>query len=282
MKRIFLILALLFSSLVYAQVQENTFPKPNGNYLGINWGLSTGSVRDMLTSPLFYTSVLIYGDFSYFYIDEQNIFELKTATHNGLNAKLISDNFHVGFQSAFDFKLSLLRNVQSISDNDLKHYLGADIDNYMSIRIMPDFMNAALSIDNVSNFAIAYKAEYNYHKKRKEKNFLGLIPYTTNEKFYVFSGRLSVPVISLYARPKFTNPESATVDIEDPLFKGYSLKAKAFSGLSTDLSVSRILKNGNIIKYGYAWMFATNGKNAINRLEFSHHIIYIGLVFKFN
>lgn len=282
MKRFFLILALLFSSFFYSQAQENTFPQPKGNYLDMNFGLSIGTLRDMLTSPLFYTSFLAYGDFSYMYIDEKNIIESGITTHNGLNAKLTSDYLYSGFQSVIHCKLSWLRNMQPNPYKLFNNYLGADVDNYMNIRIMPEFMNAALSFDNINNFAIAYKAEYNYHKKQKEKKILGLIPHTSKEKFYVLSARVSVPVISLYYRPKFTNPGNATLSANDALLNGYSLKAKAFPGLSTDLSVSRILPNGNMVKYGYAWTFATNGKNAINRLEFSHHIIYLGLVFKFN
>ncbi|MCK9498767.1 MAG: hypothetical protein M0Q45_04590 [Bacteroidales bacterium] len=281
MKRYFLIFNLLLSSLIYAQIYENSFPEYKGNYFGMDLGFSSGLVRDLLTSPLFYTSSLAYVDFNYLHISEKNIFEGKFANHSGINSKFINDNFYIGFQTSFDFKFSWLKYLQTSSDESFKNYLGLDVDNYSIIRINPEFMNAASSIDNISNFAIVYQAKYNYHRLEKEKKFLGLIKYKRKEKFYVFSGKLSVPIISMYYRPSFTNPGNATL-IENAVFNAYSLKAKAFSGLNTELAVFRVLPNGNMFKYAYSWMFATNGKNAFNRLEFSHHIFSLGFVFKIN
>lgn len=56
MKNYLIIFFLLLSNLVFSQEEENILPQVSGNYIGINAGLSSGLVRDLITSPLFYTS----------------------------------------------------------------------------------------------------------------------------------------------------------------------------------------------------------------------------------
>lgn len=281
MKNYLIIFFLLLSNLVFSQEEENILPQVSGNYIGINAGLSSGLVRDLITSPLFYTSALAYIDINYQNIGEKNIFQAKFASHNGINALIINENSFIGFQSVFDFNVLWLRVLESSLNKRVKHFLGAELENYTSIRINLDFMNAASCIDNINNISIAYQANFVFRRAEKEKKLFGLINYKRKEQFYLLTAGVSVPVISLYYRPEFTIPGNATLN-DNNIFDGYSLKPKVFSGLASDISISRILHNGNMIKFGYSWMFATNGKTAFNRLEFSHHIFSLGLVFKIN
>lgn len=118
-------------------------------------------------------------------------------------------------------------------------------------------------------------------KAQKHKKILWLIKHTRKEKEYLLSGKVGVPIVSLIYRPGFTNPGNSTLN-DGALLQGYAMKAKAFSGLNTNISISRILANGNMIRFGYYWDYVTNGQNAINRIDMSHHVFTFGLIFKIN
>jgi hypothetical protein len=64
------------------------------------------------------------------------------------------------------------------------------------------------------------------------------------------------------------------------LLGGYELKNKIFSGLNTDLSLSRILKNGNMVKITYYWDFMTTGNISFNKLDSANHLFLLSLVFR--
>lgn len=279
MKRILFLLCLFSSFGVFAQINQQQNIKVSGKYLGTNVGLASGVVRDVLTSPLFYSAVMPALTIDYKHYSEKSIFDFSFMTLNGIYITATHDNFVLGTGNSFDFDFSYYRLLEATSDEELKYYLGAGIGNFSDIRVNNSFMNAAFAFDNFTDFGLNLRADWRIDSPEKQKKFLWLIKYTKKEKHYLLSGKIGLPIASVIYRPGFTNPGNSTL-YDEALFEGYKSKVKVFSGLNTDISISRILTNGNMIRFGYYWDFITSGKSAINRIDMSHHVFTFGLIFK--
>lgn len=278
----FLLLTLISLSLVvFSQTENSDSYNVQGNYLGINGGLATGVVRDLVTSPLFYTALMPAVTIDYKHYGKKSIFDFSFMTLNGLYISTSPNNFTSGSGNSFDLDLSYYRLLEANSDDELKYYLGGGIGNFSDIRVNNSFMNAAFTFDNFTDFGLNLRADWRIDRPEKQKKFLWLIKYTKKEKHYLLSGKIGLPVATIIYRPGFTNPGNSTL-YDEALFEGYKSKVKVFSGLNTDISVSRILKNGNMIRFGYYWDFITSGKSAVNRIDMSHHVFTFGLIFKIN
>lgn len=281
MQKIIFVLLLSFSLNAYSQADEKSLPDITGNYLGISGGLATGVMRDIVTSPLFYTAVMPAVNIDYKLYFQKSIFSVNFATLNGFYMTLTHDNAFSASGNKFDFDISYYRLLEESSDNSLKNYLGVSTGNFTELYINNAFMNAGFTFNNFTDVSLNLKADWSITKPEKQKKFLWLIKYKSKEKQYLLSGKLGVPIVSLMYRPTFTNPGNSTLN-DETLFPNYSMKTKVFSGLSTDISISRILKNGNMVRFGYYWDFITSGKNALNRIDMSHHIFTVGLIYKIN
>lgn len=281
MRKLLLVFLLIPYFSVFSQTQENQFQNVQGNYLGISAGLATGVMRDIVTSPLFYTAFMPAVNIDYKLYCPKSIFSVNFATLNGLYMTLTHDDVYSATGNKFDFDISYYRLLETNSGNGLNNYLGVSTGNFSELYMNSSFMNAGFTFNNFTDFSLNLKTDWRITKPEKQKKFLWLIKYTSKEKQYLLSGKLGIPVISLMYRPSYTNPGNSTLN-NDVLFQGYSMNTKVFSGLSIDISISRILQNGNMVRFGYYWDFITSGKNAINRIDMSHHIFTIGLIFKIN
>lgn len=281
MKRSLLILLLLPSLFMFSQSEKMPAPKVLGNYVGINAGLSSGVMRDMITSPLFYTAFMPALTIDYQHFGKKSLFDFRFMTLNGYYFNFINDELSSGSGNSFDFDFTYYRLLEQSSDDEMKYYLGVSAGNFTDIRINQAFMNAALTIDNISDLALNIRADWRITRPEKQKKILWLIKYTRKEKEYLLSGKVGVPVVGLIYRPGFTNPGNSTLN-DGTLLQGYAMKVKAFLGMNTDIAVSRVLENGNMIRFGYYWDCVTNGKKAINRIDMSHHVFTFGLIFKIN
>ena len=281
MKKILFSLCLLSSIALFSQDNQQQNNIVSGNYLGINGGLASGVVRDLVTSPLYYTALMPAVTIDYKHFGKKSIFDFSFMTLNGIYIAATHDNYITGTGNSFDFDLSYYRLLESNSDDELKYYLGGGIGNFTDFRVNNSFMNAAFTFDNFTDFGLNLRADWRIDRPEKQKKFLWLIKYTKKEKHYLLSGKIGLPVATIIYRPSFTNPGNSTL-YDEALFEGYKSKVKVFSGLNTDISVSRILKNGNMIRFGYYWDFITSGKSAVNRIDMSHHVFTFGLIFKIN
>ncbi|HOZ30546.1 MAG TPA: hypothetical protein PLL66_06480 [Bacteroidales bacterium] len=281
MRKIIFGLLLVFSLNAISQTEEKVLPDIHGNYLGIAAGFATGTIRDFLTSPLSYTALMPAINFDYKLYCPKSIFSVNFATIDGLYITVTHDNTYIATGYKFDFDISYYRLLEGNSGGGLKNYLGLSTGNFSELYINSAFGNASSTFDNFTDLSLCLKSDWTIIKPEKQKKFLWLVKYKSKEKQYLLSGKLGVPIVSLMYRPAFTNPGNSTLN-DETLFPNYSMKTKVFSGLSTDISISRILKNGNMVRFGYYWDFITSGKNALNRIDMSHHIFTVGLIYKIN
>lgn len=251
----------------------------NGKYLNVSGGISTGLMRDMVTSPLFYTAAMPAIAIEYAAIGEKNTVNFNFTTLNGFYLASGVDDSYISNGHIFDFELAYYRNIQEYGHLNFPYYLGVSVGNYSALRINEALMNAGVAFDNFTDFDLNIKADWQFTRHEKKKKLFWLIPYTKKEKHFLISGKLGVPVYSLIYRPGYTNPGNSTLNNEI-LFPGYEMSGKVFSGMNTDLSISRFLNNGNMIKFSYFWEYMTTGRMDVNRLDTSRHMFLFTLVFK--
>lgn len=277
-KTLLFLLLFLFSLLAYSKQDNDTTKACSSSYFDISGGLTIGSLRDMNTSPLFYTGVMPAVQIKYSNHFSKNIIALDFNTYNGLYMRSVGDVFSSGSANIFDFELLYYRNYDEYAQSDLGQWPGFSISNSTALRVNSDFGNAAYTMDNISSLNLNYMITKKWTRSAKEKKFLWLFKYTRKRKDYLLSFKAGVPIYSVIYRPGFTNPGNATQP--DLLLPGYEFSGKVFSGMNTKLSISRILKNGNMFKLSYNWDLFTTGKHSLNRLDSSKHTILFSLVFK--
>ncbi len=280
--KILFILILYFGVPLTSIGQTDTVPKKTrSNLIDISAGLATGSLRDMSTSPLFYTGLLPAIDISYSNFFNKNLIQLNLSSYNGIYIKLTDDDSYLSTANSVNTEIAYFRHYEDYDNTGFKHYPGVSLNNYTSIRVNSAFNNAAFAFDNISSLNINYLITKDFTLKAKHKKLLWLIKYYRKEKQYLASFKIGIPIYSLIYRPGFTNPGNLTLN-NIILLPDYKITSKVFSGMNTNLSLSRILKNGNMIKFTYHWEFFTSGKHALNRLDMSKHALLFSLVFKIN
>ncbi|MDD4149583.1 MAG: hypothetical protein PHE33_06100 [Bacteroidales bacterium] len=262
--------------------QIDTVPKETRTKLiDISAGLATGNLRDMGTSPLFYTGLLPVVDITYSDFYNNNLIQFNIISYNGIYIKLTDDDSYTSTANSVNTEIAYYRHYQDYDDTGFKHYPGASINNYTSIRVNSAFNNAAFTFDNISSLNLNYFITKEFTLKAKQKKFLWLIKYYREEKQYLASFKIGVPIYSLIYRPGFTNPGNSTLN-NSFLLPDYKITGKVFSGMNTNLSLSKILPNGNMIKLTYHWEYFTSGRYSLNRLDMSKHALLFSLVFKMN
>ncbi len=278
MKNLLLIIYFATCSFVVFSQSTNDTTYNNGSYIDISGGLTIGSLRDMSTSPLFYTGVLPTIEIKYSNLFNKNLITFNFNTSNGLYLTSSENDFYNGSGNIFDFELSYFRNYDEFTNNSFGNWPGLSINNSTALRTNNYFGNAAFTFDNISSININYLITKKWTRKSKEKKILWLIKYRRKEKKYLLSFKTGIPIYSFIYRPGFTNPGNATQP--ELLLPGYKMYGKVFSGMNTNISLARILFNGNMIKLSYNWDFFTSGKYSLNRLDTSKHTLLFSLVFK--
>ncbi|PLX08477.1 MAG: hypothetical protein C0596_06365 [Marinilabiliales bacterium] len=244
-------------------------------------GLCLGVMRDLGVSPLYYSNIIPVFEARYNKITEKRFFDVDFSSLNGMQFKIINDQFYNNTINAINLKFEYAWYSGFYSLEGISDYVGMSVSNFADMRVNESFSNAALSFDNLSNIALTYTLFKKLNRPQKTKKFLGLIKFDRKEKNYLFAFKVGIPLYTLIYRQGYTNPGNSTANIEI-LFPGYELVGKFLTGLDTDISLTRLLKNGNGIKINYNWMAFSSGKNEINSLNFSQHSIMLGLSFKLN
>lgn len=282
MRKAFIYLFLITISIAtFAQEdQESESLIKDGNYIGISGGLAISSLRDLGTSPLFYTGFLPSAKFNYTNYSNRNIWNVKLTSLNGIFVHTTDIDMYSASGNIIDLEFAFLRNYAE-EGNELRTYIGTSINNYSSLRNNSSFMNASFAFDNISYLNLDYKFEFDWIRKEKQKKLFWLFKYTRKEKKYVLGAKLGVPIFSMIYRPGYTYLGNATSST-DVLLPGYKWDYKVFPGMNTDLSISRVLNNGNQMKFSYYWDFMTTGKLSENRLDKSKHMLLFSLVFNLN
>lgn len=270
----------LISSFTFSNtIQDSIKLNPLGKYVGVSGGLVIDRLRDSGTSPLFYTGILPLLQVEYLRRDAKDIFNYKLCFYNGIYFKKTKNDIFKGSGLMFDLELSYLRKLDISNNIKHNHYLGFSLGNFSSIRINEAFMNAAFAFDNFSNVELDYKFELQFIRKERMASFFGFFKYKKIEKKFLLSFDLGLPVYSLIYRPGFNYIGNATSNITDT-FDHYEFKSKLISGLNTDISISRLYKNGNIIKYAYCWDMFSTGKASAYMLNTAKHLFVVSLILK--
>ncbi len=279
-KLILLLTSLTFCTMLFPMQDGDSIKNIQGNYIELSTGISTGEFRDIVTSPLFYTNLFQSININHKIYFKKNIITFKTKLYAGLSFKSIEDNFYSGFTGIHDFELSYLNNFDDYEYLKIRHWGGLYINNFTDYRVNQEFGNAAFTTDNISTIGLNYMFSKHWIRKKKEGKFLFLFKRTKKQKEYLFNFKIGIPIYSLIYRPGYTNPGNSMGSIN--IFKGYKVSGKVFSGFNSAISLSRILKNGNMIRFSYEHSIFTSGRKALNKLDFSQYNLLFSLIFKLN
>jgi hypothetical protein len=275
------ILILFFFCLIspsFAQEESNTFPERDGNFTSITGGLSISPLRDKGTSPLLYTGVLGVFGLDFVSYKNQNLWQVRFTTPDGVYVRATEDDLFSTTGFNFDFRASYERNFESKNEKR-RQYLGAMIDNWSSFRTNSSFMNAGFAFNNISSLNLTYALEYDLTRKAVERKILGFINYKRKEKHYFLRAQAGLPLFAMMYQPGYTHVGNATVN-DNALFTDFEWNTYAFPGLSTEISITRLMKNGNQWRYSYHWNAFTTGEASVNRVDMANHMFLFTLIVK--
>lgn len=173
MKKIILLLLIIQSLTGFSQNEKKASPKVSGNYVGINSGLASGVMRDMVTSPLFYTALMPALTIDYQRFGKKSLLDISFMTLNGFYFNFINDDISSGTGNSFDFDFTYYRLLEQNSDDEMKYFLGVSAGNFSGIRMNQAFMNAAFSFDNITDFALNIKADWRLTRPKNTRKSFG-------------------------------------------------------------------------------------------------------------
>lgn len=280
MKNIIILIIFILTSTISAFSQDTNYSEQiKGKYITRSLGFSTGKLRDYSTSPLYYNYVMPCLSINYAEYYNINSWEISLKNYAGINYKIIDEsNSHIGFLCDFDLDGHYYHKIKSFKDNKIKLFVGGNSSIRTGARVLPSFGNASLSMSYINDLAFNFKTDFLFKRPAKTGKFLGFIKYKRQEKHYQLSLKLGLPLATTILRPTYTAPGNYTNNIN--LFNGYGIYTKLFSGLNTDISISRILPNGNKVKFTYYWEITSTGNIEYNKYNISRHLFMLSLDFK--
>ncbi|MPQ48559.1 hypothetical protein GCQ56_16260 [Marinifilum sp. N1E240] len=276
MKKIVLIFTGIFlASLSYSQ--ERMVNQDSEKFIKIAAGLNSVKLRDMATSPLFYTGSLKHfelGHVKYKNGKERDLFfSLSTGVaDNSTNNHTASTQI-----SIYNLSYSKLYPIWQQNKWDLK--VGGELRNSFHIRNNPSFQNNATGLEVFSTLFASGKISWDISNKTNKRAKFLFIPMNFKPRKRELSFRMNLAVMNNTYRNGYVYNNNSDITNDPNVFDDYELKIFSGYRIGTELNYTVFLKNKNAIRFGYEFDAYKTGGN-LDKFEMANYKLKIALLFK--
>ncbi len=254
--------------------------KARPNYIKTGFGISASKFRDFATSPLFYQGSIL--PMSMAFVKSDTLREMEVGGE--LAAGFFSTNFNEDNSNSIMGNLNLsflqLYKLPVLSSKKLNTKIGFMVDNTLVVRMNKNLMNNSLGVDIFSNILFSLKLKKDISRKAKQKKFL-FIKYKKKAKQRNLTFGVNIGAINTTFRNGYIYADQSALLNKITPFGNHELHMFSGLRLKTEVSLSRLLKNKNIVQYSYIWnAYKTAGFD--DNFEIAHHIFKISLLFNTN
>jgi len=281
MKKYFL-LALLSLSLgakLKAQTSEGFLPDSvaalvTGKYFRLTAALNFATLRDRGNSALNYSGILSSTATSLYVNKLNREFELTFGVVSGqLNAKSAHE-VHSQSYSAVMLSASKLYSVHT--GKNLQVRVGGGFRSQITTRVNPELFNTYTTVENFSSLDVIGKLDYYFVAPARSGKTLGFIGYNRPDRVFKLSYRLTASALPLSFRPGYAYVDNIVVNNPDYL-SDHHLRVGGYN-ITSEISLTRFLKNKNAIALTYRWNALMASKN---QFEMASHSLGIGFLFNY-
>lgn len=241
MKRLFFAtLWLVFSGIfghISAQVQM--FPQ-RSLWLGLECGAGTGLYRDLGLSPITYRGLEAAPAISLDYHTTYWQHQLKVGAYGGGYGRRVGFAYMQNYGGLPYVSFSTMR--KAMDNNGVKLFCGGAVTEMMDIRYAQSLGNAANSFSNLVSLSFSTRGEYTFLR-------------------WQIHLQCNLALASLCLRPGFAYIDNFDQHIADPTvntFDQYRWYPTGFNGVSTQLGITRLMRNGNRIGLDYRWHYLSS------------------------
>lgn len=261
---------------------NKTIRKSRPQYIQAGFGLNKGSVRDFATSPITYKGVLLNYSLGLTRLDDRRESRATLRFNHGTYRHKSTQGVEVKSKTkvyALYANYMKLYRLNRISNDRWNFKLGGMGDVNMDVRYNEDLMNAGVGYEVFNTWFLSGKVSRVFRRQLGEVDRF-LFFKLKRPMVSMLSYQLNVPIMNNTIRNGFSYIGNESLNTI-PLFKGY--EAKAFSGirLSSELSYTRQIQNGNMWRLSYLWDAYAVGEK-FNRFEMAHHILEVSILFHLN
>ncbi len=284
MKRLLLVLTLLFLGILNAFAQESKELRRKENkerpkFLEIGSGLNYSYFRDFATGPIFYEGLV--NSFNGHY----HRFDSTKETRYGFLFSAGSYGFTVNNESSNTFVNSItldfgkLYHIQNFIREKYKLKVGGALLLTGNIRSDPALQNASLGYELIYNLMASAKIERDVSRKKEKDVKIWFIRYHLSPRRRHLSYQLNVGLMNSHVRNGYAYVNQEQLLNGSPIFADYENKFFQGFRMNSALRYTIYMNSGNALRFTYLWDAYTTGQEN-EALEFANHMLSVALLFK--
>ncbi|WP_321279931.1 hypothetical protein [Marinifilum fragile] len=276
-KILFIFTGMLIANLSYSQGSFSNQNQDSEKFIKITSGLNIVKMRDMATSPLFYTGGLKHFELGYVKWKEGKERNLSFSTSIGKANNTTNDHTASAQVSIYNISYSKLYPIWQQDKWNLK--VGGQLSNSFHIRNNPSFQNNATGLEVFSTLFASGKLSWNISNKEKKRAKFLFIPMNFKPRKRELSFRVNLAVMNNTYRNGYAYNNNSAITNDPDVFDDYQLKIFSGYRLGTELNYTVFLKNKNAIRLGYEFDAYKTGGN-LDKFEMANYKLKISLLFK--
>jgi hypothetical protein len=245
----------------------------HGKYFKLATAVNFGRLRDRGNSALDYTGVFTSTAASWYISKPKSDFEL---TFGGSTGQLVAKTKSGTYMQSYNaVALSAYKLYSVYTARDLQIKLGGGISSQILTRMNPELFNTYMTVENFSSLDVIGQLDYYFLARARSGKALGIFNYKRPDRIYKLSYRLTASALPVSFRPGYAYVDNIVVSNPDYL-SDHQLRVGGYN-ISSEISLTRYLRNKNAIAFTYRWnaLMATQ-----NQFEMATHSL--GFSFFFN
>ncbi|WP_282015774.1 hypothetical protein [Marinifilum flexuosum] len=274
MKKILLVFTgILIANLSYSQGSFGNQNQDSGKFIKIAAGLNSIKMRDMATSPLFYTGGLKHFELGFVKWKEGKERDLSFSVSTGLASN--STNNHTASSTISIYNLSYSKLYPVWKQDKLNLKVGGELRNSFHIRNNPSFQNNATGIEVFSTLFAAGKLSWDISNDSRSK----FLFFNVKPRKRALSFKMKFALMNNTYRNGYIYNDNSGITNDPNVFDNHQLKMFSGYRLGTELNYTVFLKNKNAIRLGYEFDAYKTGGN-LDKFEMANYKLKIALLFK--
>lgn len=274
MKRILLIFTgILIANLSYSQGDFSNKNHDSGKFIKIAAGLNSIKMRDMATSPLFYTGGLKHFELGFVKWKEGKERDLSFSISTGLANNTTNNHTASSTVSIYNLSYSKLYPIWKQNKWNLK--VGGELRNSFHMRNNPSFQNNATGIEVFSTLFASGKLSWDISNDSRTK----FLFFNVKPRKRTLSFKMKLALMNNTYRNGYVYNNNSDITNDPNVFDDYQFKMFSGYRLGTELNYTVFLKNKNAIRLGYEFDAYKTGGN-LDKFEMANYKLKIALLFK--
>ncbi len=252
--------------------------KNRPTYVLTGLGVGSANFRDFATSPLTYRGPAVQASLGRLKEDQQ------VSAYGAMNLLYAATGIRVDNERAYStfvawaFNYSRIYTIPSWSNENWQLATGGLLDLTTILRVNPSLQNNSFGMELFGSLFGSFQVRRDISRKRTKTFQFLFIHHTFRPKQRYLSYRVNLGLMNNYFRNGYSYSNQSAVVNDPSVFEDYEWSNFAGFRVRTSLAYTRVLNNGNAIRWAYEWQ-ATTTSSSTHAFEMAQHVVKCSLLF---